>query len=86
MHIIKCQMVFLVYIGVCRFQPKIENSESQNWSRRLLTNGFVCGLMTSIYSTKTLTENLFFLKAAESRRLVRADAEEWNDLIPESIL
>ena len=41
--------------------------------------------MTSIYSTKTLTENLLMQDATESRRLVRAGAEGMSDLIPESV-
>ena len=42
----------------------------------LLTNRPVCALMAFIHSIKTLTEILLFSEVPESRRLVRAGADE----------
>ena len=59
---------------------------AENWENCLLTNGPVCGLMTNIHISKTLTEILLLLDAPESRRAVRAGAEDGSDLLPESVL
>ena len=61
-------------------------SMAKNWRNCLLTNECVCDLMTFVHILKTLTENLLFLKAPESRRSVRAGAEGLGGLLPESVL
>ena len=40
---------------------------------------------STIIFSKTMTENLLPSEASESRRLVRADAEESSDLLPELV-
>ena len=74
MFALKSQLFFLEGIGI--FLRR----------KRVLTNGNVCALMTFVYIGKTVTENLPLSDAAESRRLLRAGAEGWGDLIPESVL
>ena len=86
MSVSKSQMFFL-----CRFiffytGEKSRVLPGEIWQNCLLTNLPVCGLMTFVYITKTLTEIPLPSDAPESRRLVRAGADDGCGLLPESVL
>ena len=69
------------------FLYKIQLGPCQKiWKNCLLTKRPVYDLMTFVYIVKTLTEIPLLLDAPESRRLVRAGADERCDLLPESVL